>query len=291
MLLLKKIKQTKFSPNEQIVIDFIREKQEQIEDYSTTMIAGETYTSPSVLVRIAKKLEFNGWIDLRKAYVHEINYLRSNFQELNANIPFQKNDSFIDITTKIAQIKKESLNDSLSLMEHEKIQQAVSLIKNQAVIQVYALSNLLFLGEEFAYKLRHVRKQAEVFTIQNTMYQEAAMCSKQNCAILISYSGESPEIIKIAHLLKQGQVPIIAITSIGENSLSKLATITLPMTTREKSYSKIAGFSSLESISFILDTLYACYFSTDFDNHYNQKINLARLTESRQIDNNIIEEN
>lgn len=50
----RKMKNTKFSPSEEIVIDFILTKQERIKDYSTTMIAGETYTSPSLLVRISK---------------------------------------------------------------------------------------------------------------------------------------------------------------------------------------------------------------------------------------------
>ena len=45
MLLQEKMKNTKFSPSEEIVIDFILTKQERIKDYSTTMIAGETYTS------------------------------------------------------------------------------------------------------------------------------------------------------------------------------------------------------------------------------------------------------
>lgn len=41
MLLQEKMKNTKFSPSEEIVIDFILTKQERIKDYSTTMIAGE----------------------------------------------------------------------------------------------------------------------------------------------------------------------------------------------------------------------------------------------------------
>jgi DNA-binding MurR/RpiR family transcriptional regulator len=122
------------------------------------------------------------------------------------------------------------------------------------------------------------------------MYQEAAMSTKKNCAILISYSGESSEILQIARLLKNNRVPMIAITSIGENSLSKLADVVLRITTREKAYSKIAGFSSSESISLILDILYSCYFSLDYKANFENKVNLARLTELRQITNQIIEE-
>lgn len=180
MLLQEKIQTISFSSNEQLVLDFISSKQDQIEFYSTTKIAEETYTSPSVLVRIAKKLGFNGWTEFKRAYLEEIRFLRSNFQDLDANKPFVKDDSFQDIAGKLAQLKKESLADRLSLINPEQLEQATLLLKQQKNIQVFALSNLLFLGEEFVFKLRHIQKSAEIFTIQNTMYQEAAMSSHQN---------------------------------------------------------------------------------------------------------------
>lgn len=91
--------------------------------------------------------------------------------------------------------------------------------------------------------------------------------------------------------LKKKNVPIIAITSIGENSLTRLADIVLRVTTREKSYSKIGAYSSLESISLILDVLYSCFFTTAYDQHYTFKTELAKNTESREITNLIIQEN
>ena len=72
MLLQEKMKNTKFSPSEEIVIDFILTKQERIKDYSTTMIAGETYTSPSLLVRISKKLGFSGYNNFKNAFLEEV---------------------------------------------------------------------------------------------------------------------------------------------------------------------------------------------------------------------------
>lgn len=116
MLLQEKIQTISFSSNEQLVLDFISSKQDQIEFYSTTKIAEETYTSPSVLVRIANKLGFNRWTEFKRAYLEEIRYLRSNFQDLDANKPFVKDDFFQDIAGKLAQLKKESLTDSLSLI-------------------------------------------------------------------------------------------------------------------------------------------------------------------------------
>lgn len=290
MLLQEKMKNLKFSNSERIVLDFILEKQELIDGYSTTMIAGETYTSPLILVRISKKLGFNGWNELKKAFLEEVSYLKTNFKDLDANTPFTRQDSIMNIANKITQVRIESAKDTLSLIHHDSLQKAIRIIEKSEIVKVFTISNLTFQAEEFVHKLRHIGKKAETYSISNTMYQEAAMTSAKDCAICISYSGESPELLEVANYLKANHVPIIAITSFGENSLSRLADVTLHITTREKSYSKIAGFTSLESISLILDILYSGFFSLEYQKNYDFKVKLAQKTESRQIKNEIIQD-
>ncbi|PKG22680.1 MurR/RpiR family transcriptional regulator [Niallia nealsonii] len=290
MLLQEKMKNLKFSHSERNVLDFIIKKQELIDEYSTTMIAGETFTSPSILVRISKKLGFNGWNELKKAFLKEVGYLKTNFKDLDANTPFTHQDSIMNIASKITHIHIESAKDTLSLINHDSLQKSVRILSESREVKVFTISNLTFLGQEFVYKLRHIGKKADTNPTESMMYQEAVMTSSSDCAICISYSGESSSLLETVHYLKMNQVPIIAITSIGENSLARLADVTLHVTTREKSYSKIAGFASIESISLILDILYSCLFSIKYDNNYDFKVKLAQQTESRQIKNQIIQE-
>ncbi|MFC6175471.1 MurR/RpiR family transcriptional regulator [Companilactobacillus huachuanensis] len=291
MLLQEKIDSTNFSTNEQIVVDFIEDKQEDISKYSTTTIAKETYTSPSVLVRIAKKLGFNGWIELKNAYVEELTYLHKHFKNIDANIPFSSNDSLISLSNKLGQLKTESILDTLSLMDSKSLSQAVQLLEHSNNTGVFGLSNIIFQAEEFAYKMRHIGSKVQTFPIQNTMFQEAAMMTSNDCAIFISYTGESDPLFTVVNILKKNHVPIIALTSIGESRLSKLADVTLRITTRERSYTKIAGFSSLESIALVLDILYSSFFVQHFGDNYNYKIGLSQKTEFRDIDNHIIQDN
>ncbi|MCE4049258.1 MULTISPECIES: MurR/RpiR family transcriptional regulator [Bacillaceae] len=290
MLLQEKMKNLKFSPNERIVLDFIIDKQELIEEYSTTMIAEETYTSPSILVRISKKLGFNGWNEWKRAFLKEVAYLKTNFQDIDANTPFTHRDPMMNIASKITQLHIESAKDTLALIRHDSLQKAVQILSNCREVKVFTISNLTFLGQEFVYKLRHIGKKADTNPTESMMYQEAVMTSSDDCAICISYSGETSSLLETAQYLKMNKVPLIAITSMGENSLSRIADVTLHITTREKSYSKIAGFASLESISLILDILYSSLFSVKYHSNYDFKVKLAQKTETRQINNQIIQE-
>lgn len=115
------------------------------------------------------------------------------------------------------------------------------------------------------------------------------MTTKNECAICISYSGETPTLLKTVGFLKENKVPIISITSLGDNSLSNLSDVTLNITTREKEYTKIAGFSSLESISIVLNILYSCVFASNYNKNFNYKLSIAKNVENnRLIDNKII---
>lgn len=290
MLITEKIKNTKFSNSEQIAIDFIISKDVDIKDYTTTMIATSTYTSPSILVRIAKKLGFKGYNDFKAAYLKELSYLRSNFTNIDANIPFTKDDNMMNIVNKVATIKKESINDTINLIEHDSLQKALRILQKAKTIKLFTISDLTYQAEQFVFRMRHIGASCETYSFSNTFYQEAKMTKPTDCAIVISYSGESADTLTNLKYFKENKVPIIAITSIGGNSLSNLADVSLNITTREKSYSKIANYTSLESITLILDILYSLYFASDYQKHFDYKLEISRGTELRNISNQIIEE-
>lgn len=290
MLLIDKMKSFKFSNNEQIVVNYILEKQELIKNYSTKAIANDTYTSPSVLIRIAKKLDFSGWNDLKEAYLKELSYLKNHFQHIDANLPFNDDDSVFNIINKIGQLHIESITDTLSLLNNDSLKKATEIINKSTNIYLFAASHNIYAAEEFAFKLNRINKSSKVSYLVDDIYFDARRCVSNECAIIISYSGETLLLLKVCEILQKNNVPIIAITSIGDNTLSKYATAILHITTREKEFSKIANYSSLASINMVLDVLYSCFFSLNYHANLDFKINLSKQIESRHITNKIIEE-
>lgn len=64
----------------------------------------------------------------------------------------------------------------------------------------------------------------------------------------------------VAKECKENSVPIIAITSFGENSLTQYATCKLTISTKESIYRNLGDYSSHLSMSLLLDVLYSSYF-------------------------------
>ena len=79
MLLKEKMETSHFSSSEKQVVDYILEEGTNIQNKTVKEIAKATYTVPSTLIRIAKKLNYNGWNELKKDFISECEYLESHF--------------------------------------------------------------------------------------------------------------------------------------------------------------------------------------------------------------------
>lgn len=106
MLIRERLERCDFSNSEQTVIQYILKKNLAIKDMTTKEIAAQTYASPSTLVRIAHKMGYSGWNELKEAYLKEEEYLVTHFCHIDANLPFEKGDSIMSIANKIAILKK-----------------------------------------------------------------------------------------------------------------------------------------------------------------------------------------
>lgn len=140
------------------------------------------------------------------------------------------------------------------------------------------------------FKMNRIQKHVSISNIDGEQVFDAFHCTKDFCAILISYSGESTSLNKTARILKENQVPFITITSLGENSLSKQSDCVLHMATRERLYSKIANFTSNNSICYLLDVLYSCVFAQNYDVNLKHKIDISKYVDPRTSSVDLLKE-
>lgn len=285
MLIRERLERCDFSNSEQMVIQYILKKNLVIKDMTTKEIAAQTYASPSTLVRIAHKMGYSGWNELKEAYLKEEEYLVTHFCHIDANLPFEKSDSIMAIANKMAILKKEAIDDTLSLITHDDLQNAIQIIRKSSYVNIFAVSNNLLITQEFKHNMSRIKKRVEVHALQSEIVFNACLADPTSCAIIISYSGETGILIRSIKALKANHIPIIVISSIGNNTAKQLADCILHITTREKLYSKIATFSTDTAIIYLLDVIYSCIFALDYDQNLETKINASRIIESGRFSN------
>lgn len=266
-----------------VVGAFMLKQKVNLQNFSMQQIADATYTSRSTLVRIAKKLGYSGWNELVKKYVEECHYYETHFAYISPNHPFEKGDSPSAIARKVGNVMVESVLDTMDMLDADEMSRAAALLVRSDRIAMLCISPNSILAELFQRKMMQIGTYIEILQ-QSEQSFHAQSLREQDCVIIISYSGNNPARAPMRYLpcLKEHKVPIIAITSAGDNLLRNQADYVLTMSSREKLYSKIATFATEDSISFLLNALYSCYFALNYDKNLQYKVNASREIERQR---------
>ena len=277
-----------FSKSEIVIADFIIQLGEKIKNYSARSIAKETYTSPATVLNLCKKTGIEGFDNFKKAYLSEIEYLNQQFGAVDPNLPFDQGDTIFKIANKMGSLYEDTIKDTLSLLHHDLFQKAVQLLNNNNNIHIYSYGTALNIAESFKEKMMKIGKNVYITNNLNYQRYEVNCIPKGDCVIFISYSGETKTLINMAKTCQKKNIPFLSLTSFGENTLSQMSTAKLYISTRENLTYNIANFNSNLSIYFLLDLLYASYFSLDYENNFNKKLQLTSKSESTRHSSNLI---
>lgn len=288
MLLKDKINNTSLTKIEKDVADFMVNNINDLENLSTRYIAKITYTSPSAIIRLSQKLGYDGYNDLRKRLIEEKRYIDSHFEVIDPNIPFKNEDSMMKVANIISELMIESSKDTLSLIAHDELQKASDILMKSQHIYIFGFGAYVPLAKIFQLKMSRIKKHVIVQDFIGEENYQVDMVSNNDCAIIVSYSGENETLINVTKQLKDKDISIIAFTSIGENSLSNLCNCILNISTREKIFSKIANYSSEYSVNLIFDILYSLCFKDDYSFNLDYKIKHSKKVESTHFSTNTI---
>ena len=262
MLLLERLlhPNKKLSEGQKAVARWLVTHRGEIAVATVKTIAEATYTSPATVVRLSKNMGYSGFEPMRQVLVGEIVYLDAHFNRLDPNNPFSPDDSVMMVANKIAMLARETIVDTLSLMDDESLENAVDLIDGARKLYVGAQSFPLIYAQDFQLKMRRIGKDVEVVTLAGEQTLVANLVHADDCGLVISYSGSTPMTVELARLYKSLGIPVIALTGMGQNDLREIANVTLTLTTREMLYPDATGFTSHLSIKQVLDTLFACAY-------------------------------
>lgn len=262
--------------------NFFIDSGRRVEKLSSRTIASTLFVAPSTVTRFCQFLGFSGYSDFKLAFLKELDYLERNFLNINPNFPFTENDINVALASKIATLYKETVEDSLSLLHHDSLQAATKLLSNAAIIYLGMVGDTFEMAETFKNRMIKIGKTVIVERRTDNLYYSACQVPKDACFILISYSGETESLLKVAKLLQNRKIPTIVLTSFGENALSSMFDIVIWISTREKLIENLGNFSSLIPVSFILDTLYASVFQKHYTKNYQTKCDLSQMYEQKR---------
>lgn len=262
---------------------FILEKKSALTRYSLQEIADATYTSKAAVVRFAKALGFSGWKEFLKAFWEEQSYQEQHYTDINANYPFDADSSRQDIINQLCSLQVESLLDTADLLDGAPLAECAELLLRSRRIAMFGLNPNLTLAELFQRKMLSIGRQVELPSMGDSGLLAHSLTA-EDCAVIISYSGNSIHHgpLSVLPALEERGVPVIALTSVGDNLLRQRADYTLSISSYERLYSKISTFATENSILYILNVLFSCCFAADYQANISRKVGTARRLESER---------
>lgn len=240
---------------EQGALNYLLEHPEEVPRLSVKELSERSFTSPATVVRLCRKLGFEGYRDLQKQLVFEI--VARNQEENRGNARVTAG-SISDIIHKITYRNIASLEDSMKLVEPQVLEKAVDLICGAESVLLFGLGASQLVAKDAYLKFIRIDKPCSCCEDIHSQYVIAQNSKPNDVAIVISYSGRTEEIVRCGEYLRAQKTPIIAITRFEPSPISKMAACCLNVTATEELYRSGAMSSRISQLNMI-DILYtAC---------------------------------
>ncbi|MDU2291711.1 MurR/RpiR family transcriptional regulator [uncultured Clostridium sp.] len=254
MNLLQYIKQNydKFTDREKLIADYLLLENIKIVDMSAKEIAEATKTSAPTVVRFAKKLGFSSLNEMKIKLSISLNEKKSNgeFEYLDKDL------STRSIVNGVKSSIHSIIDETVDLISEEELDKAVELLTNAKTIYIFSVGVSSLVGLDFYYKLSRINKRCIVHEDTHLQVTSSVLMQEGDVAVVISYSGETKEVLLCAKNARENNVPVIAITKASiDNKLESFSDISLHVPYVEKSLREGAMTSRISQLA-IIDMLF-----------------------------------
>lgn len=252
---------------ERMIADYLLEHPEEAMELSIHKLAEKTFSSPSTIVRMCTRIGFSGYREFRRSVTYEIalrNRVREEEYKDVTNL-----DSVEDIIEKITYKNIMTLEDSKNLLDADVLRQCVDLLCKCRMVLLFGMGASLLVAQDAYLKFLRVNKLCVISSDWHAQLLAARNATAEDCAIVISYSGETVEVVECMKALRENNTPIISITRCSPSTVVSLSDYTLYTAANETIFRSGAMASRISQLNTI-DILYTAFANVDYDKNIRQ---------------------
>ena len=259
--------QVGFTENEKIIANYILSHKDDILQMSIQSLALKTYTSTSAIMRLCSRLNLSGFKDFKFRFSQELLRPNVDYQYVDPNFPFTKNDSIPEISQQLKKLTIQTLQESQKTLSIQDMKKACYLMKQAKNVAIFGVGDAYLAGLAFQASMTRAGTNYIVTPVYGEQGHLARTLHSNDCALLLSYSGSTESTIDNAKHLKYQKVPTICITANADSELAKICDIALLLPAKEDKGHRIAAFFSRASMEYYLNIMYSYLYVLDYDEH------------------------
>lgn len=245
-----------FTNTERKVADYILEHKNDVIYMSITDLAEACHVGESSIFRFCKTLKLRGYQEFKIALAHNTSH-EEGMPQLSSKITMQ--DTIDDLSSKMLTATINALTETHNLININDVSKAVDMFIEAERVHFFGVGASLLTALEAKNKFMRITNKTECSIDSHLQVMSASLMTKNEVAIIVSYSGSSKDTIEVAKVAKERAAKIIVITRFAKSPLTSYADLTLLCGANE---GPLQGGSLTAKISqlYLLDLLYAEYF-------------------------------
>ena len=212
-------------------------------------IALKSAVSEAMVVKVAKKLGFDGFRDFRQGLV---DYYRSDTAGLHAEIG--ETDTAGEIVQKVFRTAMQALEETFAILDLEAFDRAADYLARAKQRDFYGLGGSAQIARDVSHKFLRIGIRTSVFDDAHMMMMSAALLGPDDVAIAFSHSGSTAAVLDAAEMARRTGARTIAVTNYPESPLARMVDVVLCSTAAnspllgENATARIAQLNLLDAL-------------------------------------------
>lgn len=254
------------TPGERKIADYILDHPERLKQSSSQELAKVLGISQSSVIKFAQRLGFKGFTNLKIAFIEEWGQISSQRIKEGARLHnnISSNDNLRTIAEKLFLEKQQALRDSTDGIDISELEKVIGLIQSAKRIQITGVGGSSLVAKDLAYKMMKIGYCVMNELDSHVQVTVAQSLGPDDIQIAISFSGILKEIKVAAEAAKNNGAKVIAITSLQDSPLRKLADHILDTIADETQW-RSSSISARTAQNTITDLLFVCLLQQDSD--------------------------
>lgn len=244
-----------FSGTEQRIVDYILDHREEAPTMTAAQLARRSGTSEATISRFCKHLGFDNYRSFQFSLGRDLT-LKHDGLDLDGEISL---DNVEDSLKSILATKMGELEATLRGIDGACVRNVVKRLAGANVIQIAAVGNTNSVALDATFKFSQLGLRCTTHEVNEIAVGFALTMQPKDALLVISNSGRSKRLMRVAQAAKNRGACVIVITGDEQSPLARLASYVLRtvnhealLTTGDFAFSKISAMAIIETLYYFL---------------------------------------
>jgi RpiR family transcriptional regulator, carbohydrate utilization regulator len=239
-----------FSETEKKIADYILENSTQIIHSTINSLAEDLGVADSTVFRFCKRIGFKGFQAMKIALASEI---VTGLKDIHERV--DEGDTPQTIASKVFRSNIKTIEDTLMVIDESRLQEAVDALTGAESIEFFGSGGSGVIALDAYHKLIRTGLRVRATSDSHIQLMTASQMTEKDCAVFISHSGSTKDILQTLEIVKETGAKTICITNFAKSPLSQGVDVPLYTVSEETDYRSEALSSRIAQLT-LIDTLY-----------------------------------